>query len=130
MKDTVLRDTNADKRFMFVHLDGPHMTRDVAIEFIWFGARAASGCRFVFRDDYPKYNMQLISDALKPLGFKVLEQGKNKNMFREDAIYLAGLFDGEGCVQFHRRYRRVRKRKNPHYALTCTLDIHEQTNQL
>lgn len=77
MKDTEFMDTNADKRFMFVHLDGPHMTRDVMIESIWFGARAASGCRFVF-DDYPKYNMQLISDALKPLGFKVLEQGKNK----------------------------------------------------
>ena len=44
-------------------------------------------------------------------------------MLREDAIYLAGLFDGEGCVQFHRRYRRVRKGRNPHYALTCTLDI-------
>ena len=24
---------------------------------------------------------------------------------RDDAIYLAGLFDGEGCVQFHRRYK-------------------------
>jgi hypothetical protein len=29
-------------------------------------------------DDYPKYNMQLVSDCLKPFGFKVLEQGKNK----------------------------------------------------
>ena len=46
-------------------------------------------------------------------------------MLREDAIYLAGLFDGEGCVQFHRRYRRVRKKRKPYYALTCTLDIQE-----
>ena len=38
---------------MFVHLDGPHMTRDVMIESVWFGARAASGCRFVdaLKDD-------------------------------------------------------------------------------
>ena len=44
-------------------------------------------------------------------------------MLRENAIYLAGLFDGEGCVQFHRRYRRIRKNRAPHFALTCTLDI-------
>ena len=68
---------NQGKKFMFVHFDGPHMTRDVLYEAIWFANRAASGCRFVF-DDYPKYNMQLISDAVKPFGFKVLEQGKNK----------------------------------------------------
>ena len=45
-------------------------------------------------------------------------------MLREDAIYLAGLFDGEGCVQFHRRYRARRGRKGKrYYFLTCTLDI-------
>ena len=45
-------------------------------------------------------------------------------MLREDAIYLAGLFDGEGCVQFHRRYRARRGRKGKRYhCLTCTLDI-------
>jgi|TARA_R100001163_G_scaffold64840_1_gene60122 hypothetical protein len=45
-------------------------------------------------------------------------------MLREDAIYLAGLFDGEGCVQFHRRYRARRGRKGKrYYCLTCTLDI-------
>ena len=46
-----------------------------------------------------------------------------QDMRRDDAIYLAGLFDGEGCVQFHRRYRRVRAKKKPYNALTCTLDI-------
>ena len=45
-------------------------------------------------------------------------------MLREDAIYLAGLFDGEGCVQFHRRYRARRGRIGKrYYCLTCTLDI-------
>ena len=77
MKDHEFMDTNGDKRFAFVHFDGPHMTKDVMSEAIWFASRAASNSRFVF-DDYPKYNMQLISDALKPFGFKVLEQGKNK----------------------------------------------------
>tara|TARA_B100000214_G_scaffold138597_1_gene98921 strand:+ start:381 stop:767 length:387 start_codon:yes stop_codon:yes gene_type:complete len=44
-------------------------------------------------------------------------------MLTEDAIYLAGLFDGEGCVQF-KRYKRHRKgRKNPTNALSCTLDV-------
>ena len=33
--------------------------------------------RFVF-DDYPKFNMQLISNAIKPFGFTVMEQGNNK----------------------------------------------------
>jgi hypothetical protein len=52
------------------------------------------------------------------------ETGKKaQDMKRDDAIYLAGLFDGEGCVQFHRRYKRIRKRRNPYNALTCTLDI-------
>ena len=41
-----------------------------------------------------------------------------------DKAYIAGLFDGEGCVQFHRRYRARRGRKGKrYYCLTCTLDI-------
>ena len=44
-------------------------------------------------------------------------------MLREDAIYLAGLFDGEGCVQFHRRYTAKKKGKKGYKCLTCTLDI-------
>ena len=45
-------------------------------------------------------------------------------MKRDDAIYLAGLFDGEGCVQFHRRYTAKKKGRNKAYkCLTCTLDI-------
>jgi len=45
-------------------------------------------------------------------------------MLREDAIYLAGLFDGEGCVQFHNRYFRKKKDRPKAYRnLTCSLDI-------
>ena len=47
-----------------------------------------------------------------------------ESLKRDDAIYLAGLFDGEGCVQFHRRYRHKKKGRNKAYNfLTCTLDI-------
>jgi hypothetical protein len=66
-----------EKKYAFVHFDGPHMTRDVITEAVWFANRAAGNCRFIF-DDYPKYNMQLISDCLKPFNFSVMEQGKNK----------------------------------------------------
>ena len=66
-----------EKKYAFVHFDGPHMTRDVLTESIWFANRAALHTRFVF-DDYPKYNMQIVADCLKPFGFYVLEQGKNK----------------------------------------------------
>jgi|TARA_R110002020_G_scaffold234531_1_gene446592 hypothetical protein len=53
-----------------------------------------------------------------------LTERKERVMLRDDAIYLAGLFDGEGCVQFHRRYRRKKKGAKKAYAnLICTLDI-------
>ena len=47
-------------------------------------------------------------------------------MKRDDAIYLAGLFDGEGCVQFKYKYRK-RKRRSSTYAwnneLICRLQL-------
>ena len=77
MTDREFMDTNGEKRFAFVHFDGPHMTRDVLSEAVWFASRAARHSRFVF-DDYPKFNMQLVSDVLNPFGFVVMEQAKNK----------------------------------------------------
>ncbi len=64
-------------KFSLVHFDGPHMTRDVITEVIWFVNRAAPKTRFIF-DDYPKYNMQLIRDMLKYYDFDILGQGNNK----------------------------------------------------
>ena len=53
-----------------------------------------------------------------------LTERKEQVMLRDDAIYLAGLFVGEGCVQFHRRYKYKKKGKPKAYSfLTCTLDI-------
>jgi hypothetical protein len=63
--------------FMFVHFDGPHMTKDVMTEAVWFANRSARGTRFMF-DDYPKYNMALIAQVLELYNFKIIESGKNK----------------------------------------------------
>lgn len=63
--------------FDFVHFDGPHMTRDVLREAVWFADRSETGTRFVF-DDYPKYNMNIIAKTLELWNFKIIENGKNK----------------------------------------------------
>jgi hypothetical protein len=66
-----------ESKYSFVHFDGPHMTKDVMTEAIWFANRSAPTTRFVF-DDFPKYNMQLIRDVLKLYGFEIMDQGQNK----------------------------------------------------
>jgi hypothetical protein len=63
--------------FAFVHFDGPHMTKDVMTEAVWFANRSVKGTRFVF-DDYKKYNMGLIAQVLELYSFKVIESGENK----------------------------------------------------
>ena len=72
MKDKKFMIENADFsiQYALVHFDGPHMTADVLTEAVFFADRSAPFARFIF-DDYPKYNMQLISDCLKPYGFSV-----------------------------------------------------------
>ena len=63
--------------YALVHFDGPHMTKDVIREAIYFADRSVNGARFIF-DDYPKYNMSKICDLLAYWNFKVLEKGENK----------------------------------------------------
>ncbi len=43
-----------DSKFAFVHFDGPHTTRAVITEAIWFANRSAPHTRFVF-DDHKYY---------------------------------------------------------------------------
>jgi hypothetical protein len=74
-----------EKKYAFVHFDGPHMTRDVLTEAVWFANRAAGSCRFVF-DDYPKYDMQLVSNCLKPFGFRPMQQGNNKICLEKNEV--------------------------------------------
>ena len=58
-----------ESKFAFVHFDGPHTTKDVLNESIWFANRSAPHTRYVF-DDYPTYNMSLIAKCLEYFGFK------------------------------------------------------------
>ena len=79
MTDTqFMNDTeHKDSKFMFVLLDGPHMTKDVITEAVWFANRSVRGTRIMF-DDYPHYNMALVAQVLEYYNFKILESGKNK----------------------------------------------------
>jgi len=68
--------------FDFVHFDGPHMTKDVIREAVWFADRSQKGTRFVF-DDYPKYNMPKIADLLGYWNFRQVQAGKNKICYEQ-----------------------------------------------
>jgi len=79
MKDTDYMNCFATMPYVydFVHFDGPHMTRDVLREAVWFADRSCAGTRFVF-DDYTKYNMDTIAEVLRFWKFIILEKGDNK----------------------------------------------------
>ena len=78
MKDTDFMNRFYDAGpFDFVHFDGPHMTRDVLREAIWFADRSETGTRFVF-DDFKKYNMSHIADTLGYWNFRMMASGENK----------------------------------------------------
>lgn len=68
---------NGKKIFDLVHFDGPHMTRDVVREAVWFADRSRKGTRFIF-DDYKKYGMDSIAKTLSYWDFKTFESGENK----------------------------------------------------
>ena len=63
--------------FDLVFLDGPHMTKDVMTEAIWFANRSRRGTRLIF-DDHNKYDMSIIAYALTVYGFKTIECGETK----------------------------------------------------
>lgn len=65
-----------------VHFDGPHMTKDVIREAVWFADRSRKGTRFIF-DDYKTYGMEDISKALAYFEFNILESGENKIMLQK-----------------------------------------------
>ena len=74
---------NQDKKFAFVHFDGPHMTKDVITEAVWFANRSAPKTRFVF-DDYPTYDQKVINEILVFFGFSVKEIGSNKILLEKN----------------------------------------------
>jgi hypothetical protein len=63
--------------FNLVHFDGPHMTREVLNEAIFFAERSDLYTRFVF-DDYTHYDIAVICKALSYYGFKEIDKGDNK----------------------------------------------------
>ena len=63
--------------YEFVHFDGPHMTKDVINEAVYFARKSAANARFVF-DDYKLFNMDLICKILSYYNFKVMDKGENK----------------------------------------------------
>jgi hypothetical protein len=79
MTDTkFMNDTeHKNSTFAFVHFDGPHMTKDVLTEAIWFANRSAPHTRFVF-DDHDTYGMSVIANSLLYFDFKTKEMGQNK----------------------------------------------------
>jgi hypothetical protein len=68
-----------DSKFAFVHFDGPHTTRAVLTEAIWFANRSAPHTRFVF-DDHNTYAMSTIAYALTFFGFQCHGMGDTKCM--------------------------------------------------
>ena len=79
MTDTKFMNDTEHKNsiFAFVHFDGPHMTKDVITEAIWFANRSAPHTRFVF-DDHNEYAMSVIANSLLYFDFKTKEMGQNK----------------------------------------------------
>ena len=79
MTDTQFMNDSEHKNstFAFVHFDGPHMTKHVLTEAIWFANRSAPHARFVF-DDHDNYEMSTIAHALTFFDFKTKEMGNNK----------------------------------------------------
>ena len=68
---------HSESTYAFVHFDGPHMTKDVMTEAIWFANRSAPHTRFVF-DDQNRYEMSAIAYALTFFDFKTIEMGDTK----------------------------------------------------
>ena len=85
MTDTkFMNDTeHKNSTFAFVHFDGPHMTRDVITEAIWFANRSAPHTRFVF-DDHNEYAMSVIANSLLYFDFKTKEMGQNKCLLEKN----------------------------------------------
>jgi hypothetical protein len=85
MTDTkFMNDTeHKNSTFAFVHFDGPHMTKDVITEAIWFANRSAPHARFVF-DDHNEYAMSVIANSLLYFDFKTKEMGKNKCLLEKN----------------------------------------------
>ena len=66
-----------ERTYAFVFLDGPHMTKDVITEAVWFANRSAPHTRIVV-DDTDKMETSVVAYVLTFFGFKTIEMGDTK----------------------------------------------------
>jgi len=66
-----------EKTYAFVYLDGPHMTKDVITEAVWFANRSAPHTRIVI-DDTDKMETSVVAHVLTYFNFKTIEMGDTK----------------------------------------------------
>ncbi len=66
-----------EKTYAFVYLDGPHMTKDVITEAVWFANRSAPHTRIII-DDTDKMETSVIAHVLTYFDFKTIEMGDTK----------------------------------------------------
>ena len=60
-----------------VFLDGPHTTKDILKEALWFAERSRKGSRIII-DDFKLCNFEVIRAAISYWDFKVYEKGQHK----------------------------------------------------
>jgi len=60
-----------------VFLDGPHTTKDILKEALWFAERSRKGSRIII-DDFRLCNFEVIRAAISYWDFKVYEKGQHK----------------------------------------------------
>ena len=65
-----------------VHFDGPHKTKEVLEEAIFFANRSSSTAVFVF-DDHKTYDMNLIGRVLNYYNFKEIKKGAHKTIYEK-----------------------------------------------
>jgi len=66
-----------EKTYSFIYLDGPHMTKDVITEAIWFAHRSAPHSRIII-DDIDKMETSTIAHVLTFFNFQTIEMGETK----------------------------------------------------
>jgi hypothetical protein len=72
---------NLMTKYDFVHLDGPHMTRNVIEETVFFAPRIKQNGILVY-DDWNKFEFHIIDEILRIFNFKKLYYGKHKIVYQ------------------------------------------------
>ena len=70
----------AKKVYDLVFLDGPHTTKSILREALWFAERSRKGSRIIV-DDYSLCNYSVIRAAISYWDFKDIDKGKHKVCF-------------------------------------------------